>query len=187
MKSMLCLLLSLMVLTLPARAGQDYVEVLVGGGEGGLLPPQGDYRDWKIVLALGQNINELALDKLNTRLPGEWSFRLMPFVSYVSSPSDNLELGCMASVKIAIPLARGLTPYLAAGTGPMYTTQNTREQATRFNFVSYGAVGVQYLIDEQHALGFETWRRHFSNASIKDPNDGVDTSEWYLSFTIFTD
>lgn len=160
--------------------------MLVGGGEGGLLPPQGDYRDWKVAVAFGQDLNGPFADKLNWSPPGEWSFRWMPFASYVSSPDDNLEIGCMASVKIGFPLNRRWMPYVAGGTGPMYTSQGTQEQSTKLNFVSYGALGVQYQIDARQAIAFEAWRRHFSNASLKDPNDGVDTSEWYLSYTLFT-
>lgn len=179
--------IALALLSTPACASSDYVEVLVGGGEGGLLPPQGDYRDWKVAVAFGEDLEAVFEDKLNLDVPGEWSFRWMPFASYVSSPEENFEVGVMASLKLGIPLDDRWKPYIAAGTGPMYTSQDTREQATRFNFVSYGALGVEYKLDARQSIALEGWRRHFSNASLVDPNDGVDTSEWYLTYTLFAD
>jgi opacity protein-like surface antigen len=161
--------------------------VQVGDGKGLLEPPQGEYKTLHCAVAFGQSLNATLADKLNWDAPGEWSFRIMPWASYVSSPDSNAEVGCMASLKIGFPVGDRLLPYIAGGTGPMYTTQGTQEQSTRFNFASYGALGLQYRLDESSALSVEVWKRHFSNGSVKDPNDGVDTTAWTLAYTLFKD
>jgi hypothetical protein len=179
------LLVAALACPLAANASSDYVSVLTGIGQGNLKAPQLDYRDQHIVVAFGHNIKPYLERHLNLTPPGDWDFRWEPFYSNISSPGHNLEVGCMASLRIGIPLHGRWEPYIGGGSGPIYTTQHTLEQSTQFNIVSYAAAGIEYRINEHHAISLEGWTRHYSNGSVKNPNDGIDTRDWMLGYTIY--
>jgi hypothetical protein len=168
------------------QASSDYVTVLTGIGQGNLEAPQLDYRIQHIVVAYGRDIKPYIQRRLHLNPPGKWDFRWEPFFTNITSPGRNVEAGCMASLRIGIPVSDAhWLPYIVGGTGPMYTSQHTREQSTQWNFVSYGALGVEYRMDEHSAVCAEVWTRHYSNASIKDPNDGIDTRDWLIGYTLY--
>ena len=179
------LLLATLLFPLVAQASAEYVTVLTGFGHGNLNPPQLDYRDQHLAVAFGRDIKPFMQRRWHMHPPGDWDFRWEPFYSHVSSPGRNLEVGCMASLRIGFPTRGRWEPYIAGGTGPMYTSQHTLEQSTQFNFVSYGAAGIEYRCSERTAISMEVWTRHYSNGRIKEPNAGVDTHDWILGYTIY--
>ena len=54
-----------------------------------------------------------------------------------------VELGGVFNLKVSVDTGGDLTPYIKVGTGPMYTTQGTAEQSTKYNFGSHGAVAAE--------------------------------------------
>jgi opacity protein-like surface antigen len=116
---------------------------------------------------------------------GYTEFVMEPFVSYVPQPDTNAEFGLVLLSKFAYPLTPKVHPYIFAGGGVMYITQHLREQSTQYNFTPQLGVGVSLFLKENMALDVE-WRwRHFSNAMIKRPNDGVNLKMIFVGVSWF--
>jgi hypothetical protein len=159
-----------------ALAAPDYVEVLSGYSRAPLQSPQADYVTVPLRVAL-TNDAEPQLRRIFGSVPeGDWEFQLEPFIDIVTKPNRNVEAGLALGLKYTFATNGDLRPYLKLSTGPMYTSQPTLEQSTKFNFGSQGAVGLQVDVTEDSALLLEARFRHFSNASIETPNSGVDSN-----------
>ena len=71
-----------------------------------------------------------------------------------------------------------IKPYLEAGIGASLLSKREYEGrglSTAFNFVSH--IGAGLKLTEQQSIGIRAM--HYSNASIKQPNDGIDTYSLY--------
>lgn len=114
--------------------------------------------------------------KISFNPPSLLQFVLEPFVSYVSSPDNNAEIGNNFLIKIGfLPETSKFQPYFKGGVGLIYMTQHTREQSTQFNFNEYAGVGAHYFFRKNIALTLEYRFRHISNAGISRPNTGINT------------
>jgi len=108
-----------------------------------------------------------------------------PFVSYVPQPDTNMECGLVLLSKFAYPLTEKIHPYIFGGGGVMYITQHLREQATQYNFTPQVGAGASFWLKPDVALNVE-WRwRHFSNADLKEPNDGVNANMIFAGVSWF--
>jgi hypothetical protein len=165
-----------------AHAGTEYVEVLSGVSRGPLNDPQPDYATVPLRIALTQDAEPVLNRIFGNTAPGRWEFQIEPFVDTVVEPNTNLEVGVALGLKYTFETGSDLEPYLKLSTGPMYTSQPTTEQATKFNFGSQGTIGLQWNISEGEAWLLETRLRHFSNASIETPNSGVDTNYFLVGY-----
>ena len=58
-------------------------------------------------------------------------------------------------------------------------------QGTNFNFIIQTGLGVQYFLDERHAINVQYRYRHISNAHIKDPNSSINTSFILVGYSFF--
>ena len=115
--------------------------------------------------------------------PLKWKglqFQLEPFVSLVSSPETNGEIGCVFFIKYTFPLKFPVKPYVRGGSGIIVITQETEEQSTLFNFASQSGYGISIDIGKDKYLLVEYRNRHVSNADIKQPNSGIDSYIWLL-------
>lgn len=116
------------------------------------------------------------VQKLNFNPKQLLQVQLEPFISLVSSPNTNVEIGTSFLLKMGIlPHTYKFQPYIKAGLGMVYMTQHTREQSTQFNFIEQGGLGLHYFFQKNTAFTFEGRFRHLSNASIKHPNTGINT------------
>jgi hypothetical protein len=64
---------------------------------------------------------------------------------------------------------------MKAGAGMVYMTQHTQEQATQFNFIEQGGIGMHYFFRKNTAFTIEGRLRHLSNSGTKHPNQGINT------------
>jgi len=108
-----------------------------------------------------------------------FQFQLEPFISYVSSPDDSSEVGCVFFLKSAAPWDFPLKPYIRVGSGVILVMQESEELSTVFNFASQLAGGISWVLPKMN-ISLEYRRRHISNAGIKEPNEGIDDSIWAL-------
>lgn len=72
-------------------------------------------------------------------------------------------------------------PYVEAGVGASLLSSTRfegRSFGTAFNFVSHLGAGLK--LSEQQSIGLRAM--HYSNASIKQPNDGIETYSLYYRF-----
>jgi hypothetical protein len=108
-----------------------------------------------------------------------FQFQLEPFVSFVSSPENNGEIGCAFFIKYTVPWDFPLKPYVRAGSGVILITQESEEQTSGFNFANQVGCGISYALPEVN-ISLEYRIRHISNAGIREPNSGIDDSIYLL-------
>ncbi|MFH0877721.1 MAG: acyloxyacyl hydrolase [Candidatus Omnitrophota bacterium] len=97
-----------------------------------------------------------------------------PFISYISQPKDNADLGLGIMFRYSYPLTEKFYPYVEGGSGLYYMTLKTREQGSQFNFVDQAGGGFLFFLKENIALNAGYRIRHVSNFSVEQPNDGID-------------
>lgn len=174
-------------LTAPASAGTDAISVLTGFGKGDLLPPQPDYEFAHIGVSFEHRADAWCDEHLGWDPPGEWYGFFMPYLGVITEPDDNIELSCAVGFRGIFPLDHTWRPYIYGGGGPMYTTQHTLEQSTQLNFGSFAGCGMEYRFEGSRSISLHYAIRHFSNASVEDPNDGVDINAWAVAYTVYLD
>ncbi len=108
------------------------------------------------------------------RPAGLTTFIMEPFLSTVTSPDGNMEAGMNLLLRYAWPVTEKIRPYCFGGGGAMFITQHLREQSTQWNFTPQVGAGIAVLVTEKTALSLEYRYRHFSNADLKEPNEGVN-------------
>jgi opacity protein-like surface antigen len=153
----------------------EAIEFLTGFGWG-KLREKDNYNLYPLVADFDFNLKPLT-QKLNFNPRSLLQFQIEPFISGVSSPNANVEVGTSFFLKVGVlPQTSKFQPYIKAGVGMDYMTQHTREQATQFNFISTGGVGIHYFFRENTAFTLEGRYRHLSNAGIDHPNSGINTA-----------
>ena len=152
----------------------EAIEVLTGFSWGD-LKKQKDYNLVPILVAFDFNMKPLTR-KINFNPRSLVQFQIEPFLGYISSPDSNFEMGTSFFFKFGVlPQTSKIQPYIKAGVGFDYMTLHTYEQSTQFNFISTGAVGVHVFFSKDTALTLEGRYRHLSNASIDEPNNGINS------------
>ncbi|MFH0941147.1 MAG: acyloxyacyl hydrolase [Candidatus Omnitrophota bacterium] len=108
-----------------------------------------------------------------------------PFISAITEPDSNMEMGFPFFFRYSYPLTPKIYPFVEVGTGPYYMTLHTYEQSTQFNFVNQGGAGISYFFKENVAINIEYRKRHVSNMSIKSPNGGLDANVYLLGMSYY--
>lgn len=158
----------------------EAIEFFAGYGWNQLKPfkagePRKDYRQIPLLADFDFNLKNFT-KKVGVNPPGLLQFQVEPFFSFVTSPDRNIETGTSFFIKIGIlPQTSRIQPYIKAGPGMVYMTQNTAEQGTKFNFIETGAAGFHFFINKNTAFSAEYRFRHLSNAGIKEPNGGINS------------
>jgi hypothetical protein len=148
-------------------------EVFFGYGYDDHLEGKGEYIHQTLAVDFNYQYNR------NNRFWRYFQFQLEPFVSFVSSPDDNAEIGCVFFIKYTVPWDFPLKPYVRGGSGVILLTQETKELSTMFNFASQIGCGVSCALPRVN-ISLEYRLRHISNAEIKQPNDGIDDRIWLV-------
>jgi hypothetical protein len=150
------------------------IEFFTGFGWGRLLAKK-NYHLTPLMVNFDFNLKPL-IQKLNFKPRQLFQFQIEPFISFVSSPDNNIETGTSFAFKLGIlPQTSKFQPYIKAGLGMVYMTQHTREQSTQFNFIEQGGLGMHYFFRKNTAFTLEGRFRHLSNAGIDHPNHGINT------------
>ena len=179
------LLLLILVIFQTGQAGGAHLKefgFLSGWGEGCLKEEVDDYEILRLSLRLGFDISSKFLKEGSQ---GMIEFIVEPFMNPVFSPDSNVEVGCGLFLKYAHPISSCISPYIEAGTGPLYTTQDLKSQATRWNFLSQCGVGVHYFFRDDASLNIGYRIGHFSNAGLEHPNSGVDVHSFLVGFSFY--
>ncbi|MFC1592479.1 acyloxyacyl hydrolase [Candidatus Omnitrophota bacterium] len=169
-----------LVMPLCARAGERSsslvgIEFLAGYGQADLNNRE-DYEIMPLLVAFNFDFKALT-KRIGFNPPSIVQFQIEPFVSLVTQPQTNLEIGNSFLFKLGlVPDDWKIQPYLKGGAGMIYITQHTIEQSTQFNFIPQAAAGLHFYFQEDTAFTAEYRFRHLSNASIKHPNSGIDSS-----------
>jgi len=152
----------------------EAVEFFTGFGWG-KLKHQKNYNLTPFVVDLDFNLKPLT-KKLNFNPRSLLQFQLEPYISYISSPKNNVETGTSFLLKAGfLPQTSKFQPFVLGGVGMCYMTQHTIEQSTQFNFIEQLGFGMHYFFKPNIAFTVEGRYRHLSNAGIDHPNTGINT------------
>jgi hypothetical protein len=158
------------------------VEFLTGFGRAELIKKK-DYQVIPLVVDFDFNLKPLT-KRFGLNPFSLIQFQLEPFLSLVTQPKINTEVGTSFLLKLGLlPEGSKFQPYVKAGTGIIWLSQHTLEQSTQFNFLVQGGAGLHYFFKQATAFTLEYRFRHLSNASIKQPNSGIDNHFCLLGIT----
>ncbi|HEU0112458.1 MAG TPA: acyloxyacyl hydrolase [Flavisolibacter sp.] len=118
-----------------------------------------------------------------------WQFgkkKRKEFVAFYLEPQFNLvatirpvdiEFGSNIGIRYYQQLSPGFYLYQMLGSGPHFITADLPRQAKGFIFSDNLGIGFFKLVDDKRSLflNFRFFVRHISNASLKQPNKGVNT------------
>lgn len=150
------------------------IEILTGFGWGKLRVKQ-NYNLYPLIADFDFDLKSLA-KKFNLQPPQLLQFQIEPFISFISSPDSNIDVGTSFFFKMGfLPQTSKFQPYGKIGTGIVYMSQHTKEQATQFNFIDQAALGMHYFFRKNTAFTLEGRLRHLSNLGISHPNSGINT------------
>jgi hypothetical protein len=161
----------------------------------GNLQEKGSYKIIPGIFRLGYNLDSLGIGfcdilqpvarKFNIKLKGFTEFLFEPYVNTVVSPDSNIEAGGDIAIKYSYPITKKIYLYALSGGGIGYTSQHTREQSTQWGFTPQIGTGFSYFFKKDTALSFEYRYRHFSNADIEEPNDGINVNMFLAGISYF--
>ncbi len=164
--------------------GQWLQEVgVVTGFIAGDLKQQDDLEAVALGVRFGFDLKPFTKKMFNFNPKGLLQIVYEPFLNTITSPHANIELGLPFFLKYAYPLTEKLYPFVEVGSGPYYMTLSTYEQSTQFNFISQGGAGLSYFVKDDLSINVEYRRRHVSNASIKEPNGGIDADVYLVGLS----
>jgi len=162
------------LLTAQENKTLEGIEFLTGFAWG-KLKEKGNYYLFPLKIFFDFNLKNLT-QKIGFHPRPLLQFQVEPFINFVSQPKQNLETGISFWFKMGIlPETSRFQPYFKLGTGIVYLTQHTREQATQFNFTEQAFLGMHYYFNKNTAFTLEGGIRHLSNASLKSPNHGINS------------
>jgi len=115
-------------------------------------------------------------------------YQLEPVIGIITVPNGKAEYGLsFAGFKYNFTALESprWSPYSNFGFGVIYEPIGHHVQGTNFNFILQTGIGVQYFLDEKHALNFQYRYRHISNATIKLPNSSINSSFVLVGYSFF--
>lgn len=134
-----------------------------------------DYNFYPIIVDLDFDLKNLT-KRIGFNPASLVEFQLEPYIGIISSPKSNAEIGNSFMLKLGLfPEDWKFQPFVKAGAGMVYFTLHTEEQSTQFNFISSACLGAHYFFNKNVSLVMEGRFRHLSNASIDQPNSGINT------------
>jgi len=168
---------------------------IISGYAHGNLEEKGSYKIIPAILRLGFNLDSIGLGfsdllrpiarKIDMEPKGFTEFMLELYANTVVSPDSNAEAGCAIFLKYSYPLTQKIYAYALGGGGVGYISQHTREQSTQWGFTPQIGTGLTYFFREDTALNLEYRYRHFSNADIEKPNDGINVNMFLIGISLF--
>lgn len=157
------------------KGSLEAIEILTGFSWGNLVNGQENYNFIPVSVSFDFNLRELT-KKIHFNPKQLLQFQIEPFLGFISSPDSNFEGGTNFWIKMGIfPDTWKCQPYAKIGVGLDYMTLHTQEQSTQFNFTEQVGLGLHYYFTKNTALTIEGRMRHLSNASIKQPNHGINS------------
>jgi hypothetical protein len=118
-------------------------------------------------------------------LKGNWELLLEGSVSYLFHNQRKYGLGANGLIRYNFLSGKRLVPFLQAGFGVWHSNLDMHNFPNDFNFCSQGGGGLQYFIKKDMAIQWEYRLQHFSNASLKDNNAGLNLSNFWIGCAYF--
>jgi Lipid A 3-O-deacylase (PagL) len=123
----------------------------------------------------------------DSTLPGKLgiTFDLEGILSIAEARDTGWELGGTPLLKFSLPVTRGLYAFLEGGVGVITQQFNSPRVPHSFNFTPQVGVGVDIAVAPQWAVTAAYRFRHSSNASIVEPNPGLNVNFFHAGITYF--
>jgi hypothetical protein len=100
-------------------------------------------------------------------------------------PREGSGAGGVAALRYNFLRGSRLVPYLGGGAGILSLDYDLRTHSDGLNFALFGEAGVSLLLSDRFALSGGYRFQHISNARMRTPNLGVDTSFACLGLVAF--
>jgi hypothetical protein len=133
-----------------------------------------DFSATLLSVRLGYDIKPW-LNKIHIDFPGTLQFDLEPYIDPIFKPDNGVEAGSAIMFKYSFPLTKKIMPYAEFGSGLIYTSQQTFNQSTQWNFLDQAGGGIAYMLTDRTSVSVGYRIRHYSNCGIKEPNGGVNS------------
>jgi len=78
-------------------------------------------------------------------------------------------------------------PCIFGGSGIQFTLGQTPGGNSSVNFASEGGAGLEFMLSQRTAIEVDRFFRHYSNADIHRPDQGVDCDGWWVMYTRYLD
>ncbi|NTU58601.1 MAG: acyloxyacyl hydrolase [Chlorobiaceae bacterium] len=116
---------------------------------------------------------------------GTLQFALEPFFNPVTKPDSGVETGLNVFFRYKHPVSPSVKLVSEIGTGPMYLSNDTREQGSGgFNFLNQFGLGAQVAVSGTSAMTMGYRFRHLSNAGTSQPNMGINSNALVISYSL---
>jgi lipid A 3-O-deacylase len=96
------------------------------------------------------------------------------FYASVLEPESDMEAGCGLFWQRRYRNYEKISPYWEAECGLIYTSLETEEQATQWNFILQLGLGTYFSLKDDLRLDIGYRLRHYSNAGLELPNVGIN-------------
>jgi opacity protein-like surface antigen len=153
--------------------------VVVGVGSGSIA--EGYYNPVLLIYHVGWDLNK-ALPCLE-KCGGTFSAYIEPQVNPVFNPATDIEFGVGVGIKYRYAVTDRFSWYVMGSVGPHFITVKTRDQANGFIFSDTIGAGCSYMLTGRWSIDFEYRFRHMSNASMRDPNLGINNNFIAIGYT----
>lgn len=118
----------------------------------------------------------------------EWSADLMPFY-YVRQPAPATNAFGAGfnplNLKWNFTSSRRVIPFFELGGGVLFTNHVVPIDTSHVNFLTHGALGVQFFNNDRRAIMANIQFQHISNAGLTVPNPGVNTVQFQVGVNWF--
>jgi opacity protein-like surface antigen len=100
-------------------------------------------------------------------------------------PSDRYFVGLTPLLRYNFATGSRWVPFVEVGAGVSSTNIDGRDLTGNFQFNLQGGVGTHYFLRDRTALTVQYRWLHFSNANIREPNNGTNTQMFYVGVSWF--
>ena len=116
---------------------------------------------------------------------GNWELLGEAFAGAQYHPNAAYVAGVTPMIRYNFATGTRLMPFINGGAGSSVTDIGNPDLSTIYEFNLQAGLGFHYFWRKNAALTFESRYLHFSNASIKLPNQGVNTVSFLVGFSWF--
>lgn len=116
---------------------------------------------------------------------GNWEFLGEAFGGAQFNPREAYVVGLTPVLRYNFATGTRWVPFFDAGAGVTLTDIGRPDLGGVFQFNLQTGPGVRYFVNEKTVLTFQFRFLHISNASIQDPDHGVNTSVFYVGVSRF--
>lgn len=95
---------------------------------------------------------------------------------YAFEPGDGVAGGVTPLIRYNFLAGDRFIPFVQGGAGILALDFNLRRQSDGVNFTPQGGLGFHYFVSARAALTWEWRYHHISNAGIRRPNMGINSS-----------